>query len=171
MSPKHTSLCTQYVNKTCLFACPYSLLEQMKSQRVKAILGVLQVAKSLRRWKELVCQLFSLFYFCNFHSVCVWHISPQENSFLVGLMHTTSHFKLLAHLRAKGSQGELFWLLSVRKQFLKTTSSTILLGQIQPNFTGMVLAVLFIIPSKNSTKRKNLKNLLLKNCSMDFIVI
>ena len=34
----------------------HSLLEQMKSPRVKAVVGVLQVAKSkaLRKWKELV---------------------------------------------------------------------------------------------------------------------
>ncbi|XP_021362874.1 dynein heavy chain 5, axonemal-like isoform X1 [Mizuhopecten yessoensis] len=36
-----------------------NLLEQMKSQRVKATIGVLQVAKSksLRRWKELDCRI------------------------------------------------------------------------------------------------------------------
>ena len=34
----------------------FSLLEQMKSPRVKAVVGVLQVAKSksLKKWKELV---------------------------------------------------------------------------------------------------------------------
>jgi len=39
----------------------YSLLEQMKSPRVKAVLGVLQVAKSksLRRWKELVREKYN----------------------------------------------------------------------------------------------------------------
>lgn len=40
-----------------------SLLEQMKSPRCKAVVGVLQVAKSksLRRWKELV-RMKLLFY-------------------------------------------------------------------------------------------------------------
>ena len=72
---------------------------------------------------------------------------------------------------------------SVRKQFLQTSSPTI--RTTWPNPTkfhrNVPCMVLFRIPSKKSipcrtlvamaTKRKNLKNLLLQNGPMDFIVI
>jgi dynein heavy chain len=37
-----------------------NLLEQIKSQRVKAVVGILQAAKSksLYKWKEMVANLF-----------------------------------------------------------------------------------------------------------------